>query len=84
MRPIIISVIILILSNSFLFGMFSFGAWNVNPACWQEGTRVLYAFISASLFGFWVVYIISYLLNRESSKANSKANQINPEYRFKV
>ena len=84
MRPIIISVIILILSNSFLFGMFSFGAWNANPACWQEGTRVLFAFLSASLFGFWVGYIISYLLDRESSKTNSKANQINPEYRFKV
>jgi hypothetical protein len=84
MKQIIISTIILILSNSFLFGMFSFGAWNINPACWQEGTRVLFAFLSAFLFAFWVAYIIYYLLNRESSKVNSKANQINPEYRFKV
>ena len=84
MKQIITSIIILILSNSFLFGMFSFGAWNINPACWQEGTRVLFAFLSASLFAFWVAYIIYYLLNRESSKANLKANQINPEYRFKV
>ena len=82
MKSIITSIIILILSNSFLFGMFSFGVWNVNPACWQEGTRVLFAFLSASLFGFWVAYIISYLLDRESSKANSKANQINPELKI--
>lgn len=52
MKVIITSIIILILSNSFLFGMFSFGAWNVNPACWQEGTRALFAFLSASLFVF--------------------------------
>lgn len=84
MKAIIISIIILILSNSFLFGMFSFGAWNVNPACWQEGTRVLFAFLSACLFVFWVSFIICYLQDRESSRANSKANQINPEYRFKV
>ena len=61
MKSIITSKIILILSNSFLFGMFSFGAWNINPACWQEGTRVLFAFLSASLFVFWVAYIICYL-----------------------
>lgn len=84
MKSIITSIIILILSNSFLFGMFSFGAWTTNPACWDEGTRVLFAFLSTSLFIFWVAYIISYLLDRESSRAKSKANQINPEYRFKV
>ena len=84
MKPIITSIIILILSNSFLFGMFSFGAWNVNPACWQEGTRVLFAFLSASLFLPWVAYIIIYLQGRESGMANSKANQINHEYKFKV
>ena len=84
MKSIITSIIILILSNSFLFGMFSFGAWNVNPACWQEGTRVLFAFLSAFMYVSWVAYIISYLQDRESSRANSKANQINPEYRFKV
>jgi hypothetical protein len=84
MKAIIISIIILILSNSFLFGMFSFGAWNVNPACWQEGARVLFAILSAFLFVFWVSFIISYLQDRELSRANSKANQINPEYRFKV
>lgn len=70
MKQIITSIIILILSNSFLFGMFSFGAWNVNPACWEEGTRVLFTFLSASLFAFWVTYIIHYLVDRESSRAN--------------
>ena len=84
MKSIITSIIILILSNSFLFGMFSFSVWNANPACWEEETRVLFAFLSASLFVSLVAYIISYLLDRESSKDNSKANQINPEYRFKV
>lgn len=70
MKSIIISIIILILSNSFLFGMFSFSVWNVNPAYWKEGTRVLFAFLSASMFVFWVAYIISHLLDRESSGAN--------------
>lgn len=68
MKSIITSIIILILSNSFLFGMFSFGAWNVNPACWQEGTRVLFAFISASMFICWIVFIIHFLIERQQRK----------------
>ena len=64
MKQIIISVIILILSNSFIFGMFSFGAWNVNPAYWYEGTRVMFAFISAFLFVAWLVFVVNHLLDK--------------------
>ena len=61
MKSIIKSIIILILYNSFLFGMFSFGAWSLNPACWHEGTRVMFAFISAFLFVAWLVFVVNHL-----------------------
>ena len=76
MKQIIISTIILILSNSFLFGMFSFGAWNVNPACWQEGTRVMFSFISFSMFSFWIAFIITHLLDCKAKRDNRIANSI--------
>lgn len=64
MKSIITSIIILILSNSFLFGMFSFVAWNVNPACWQERTRVMFAFISVFLFVAWLEFVANHLLDK--------------------
>ena len=78
MRQIIISIIILILSNSFLFGLFSFCAWTTNPACWDEGTRVMFSFISFFMFSAWIAFIIAHLLDLKAKRDNRIANQFNP------
>lgn len=68
MKHIIASVIILILSNSFVFGIISFVEWNTDPACWDVGSRAVFAFISFFIFAPWIGFIISYLLDLKQSK----------------
>lgn len=69
MKRIVISSVLLILSISFLFGMFAFVEWNLDPVLWDVGTRGLYAFISGSIFIVWIVCVISF---KESDKKFEK------------
>jgi hypothetical protein len=64
MKQIIISTIILILSNSFIFGMLAFAEWSLNPYLWDVGTRVFGAMLFSFVFFTWICFFINLSIDR--------------------
>lgn len=63
MKEIISSVIILILSISLLFGTLAFAEWNVDPGCWDVGTRIIGSFFGGGLFVSWIAFVVNMLIS---------------------
>lgn len=59
MKKISTSIIVILLINVIIYGIFSFVMWEFNPAHWGEVTRFIFSFISFGLSLFSGFAILS-------------------------
>lgn len=68
MKPIIISVVLLVITLLFSYGVLAFAEWSIDPFTWEPGTRVVFSVMASIVFIVWITTLVNILLEISCAK----------------